>query len=72
MFSDDDAEHCQSEQPAKDLKFKQYWEKKERRRSSVHKEFPGAGDNLGVKDNPKTQLILTKNGEKTICKVVDY
>ena len=44
-----------------DDKLKEYWAKKERRRSSVLKEF--VGDSLGLKDNQRICMYLSKLGE---------
>ena len=44
-----------------DDKLREYWAKKERRRSSVLKEF--VGDSLGLKDNQRICMYLSKLGE---------
>ena len=44
-----------------DDKLREYWAKKERRRSSILKDF--VGDSLGLKDNQRIFMHLTKFGE---------
>ena len=51
-----------------DDKLKEYWAKKDRRRSSVLKEF--VGDSLGLKDNQRICMYLSKCGES--CDVDIY
>ena len=47
-----------------DDKLREYWAKKERRRSSFLKDF--VGDSLGLKENQRILMHLTKFGE-TAC-----
>ena len=44
-----------------DDKLKEHWTKKERRRSSIFKDF--AGDTLGLKENQRIYMTLTKCGK---------
>lgn len=55
---------CPENSAEEDDKLREYWAKKERRRSSILKEF--VGDSLGLKANQRTLMHLTKFGETLI------
>ena len=60
--STEDLDHDVPETSAEeDDKLQQYWAKKDRRPSSILKEF--AGDSLGLKDNQRICMYLMKFGK---------
>lgn len=51
-----------------DDKLSEYWAKKERRRSSIFKDF--VGDSLGLKENQRICMYITKLGKLSIASCV--
>ncbi len=65
-YSDEDSEHEVTEEGGGDAKFKEYWSKKARRRSSVYKDAHTVGDSLGLQEHSKIQMLLAKNGNEPL------